>query len=80
MSESIYPITQIYFRCDGCGAEWMIRPEPAIADIAALRQFTDGGKMGPCPKGCGAKTCSMLFRAGRGSGGVEDPFSLLRKP
>ena len=76
MTASIYPITQIYFRCDKCGVEWMIRPAPAISGIDDLKRFTEQGRMGPCPKSCGGRSCSMIFKP-HGTPGVDDPFSLF---
>ncbi|MFL5302729.1 MAG: hypothetical protein ACJ79R_20555 [Anaeromyxobacteraceae bacterium] len=83
MSEqSIYPIHQLYFRCDGCGAQWMLRAEPAIANIEEFKAFTSSPeKMEPCPKGCGARTCSVVFRAASPdappASGPHDPFEVF---
>lgn len=77
-AESIYPIAQLYFQCEGCKAEWMIRPDPPILNVIALKAFTNRGDMGPCPKTCGSRTVSMIFKASLGTSTV-DPFSLFDK-
>jgi hypothetical protein len=79
---SIYPITQVYMRCDGCGAEWMVRPDPPIENIEGFKAFTSSGGTGPCPKLCGSRTCSLLFKAGAPTPGANpvDPFSLFNAP
>ena len=82
--KSIYPIRQLYFQCDGCKAQWMLRPDPPIDSAAALKAFTsDPKKMNSCPKSCGATTCSMLFKVDTGepvSGEKTDPFLVFDAP
>lgn len=79
---SIYPIHQLYFQCDGCKAQWMIRVDPPIKGIEDFKAFTQSPeKMKPCPMNCGGRTCSIAFRAGpmfATRSGV-DPFEMFKK-
>jgi hypothetical protein len=79
---SIYPIHQIYFQCDGCKAQWMIWADPPIRNIDDFKAFmSDPGRMEPCPRNCGARTCSLAFRAGPATSSEgADPFCAFKPP
>lgn len=55
-------IHYLHFVCDGCKAEWSLHVDPTIETAKELKAWLDAGKMGSCPKNCGAKTCSVKFR------------------
>lgn len=59
---SIYPIEYLHFECAGCKTEWTLYVAPPIRNIDDFKAYMDAGKMGPCPKACGALTCSVRFR------------------
>jgi len=61
-SASIYPIQYLHFACNGCKTEWTLHVDPPIRCIEDLKAFMDGGRMGPCPRGCGARTCDVKIR------------------
>jgi hypothetical protein len=81
---SIYPIRQLYFQCDGCKAQWMLRAEPPIHDVDGFKAFTsDPKRMESCPRKCGATTCSIAFRLGEPPTDATeraDPFSMFDGP
>jgi hypothetical protein len=63
---TICPIRYLGFICEGCGVEWTLHMDPPLTSCADLLAFTDRGGMGPCPKNCGAKTCSLMIRVRKG--------------
>lgn len=62
MAESIYPIRYLHFACNGCKAEWTLHVDPPIRGIEDFKRFMDEGRMGPCPRNCGSRTCNVKFR------------------
>lgn len=80
MADSIYPITQLYFRCQGCGARWMLRPDPPLGGAGEFRAFMgDPARVESCPRECGSRTVDVAFRLPGPPGDPgADPFDVFR--